>query len=148
MIMGAAVALIDVREAQATQELASTAVEIAQRENPGGRSWFSGAWAFQYYGMRQGLLPIAPEVTTLQAGDLLILSEQQLNRIDFRPDNAPLMKLQVVELRDHLPWQTLSCYYCGPTPLRHHEGARLKLTVYCVVEDFVARGHGVLPGVP
>ena len=106
MAMGLAVALIDLREMQATQELAEAAVQIAKRENPQGRTWFSGAWAFQYYAMAGGLTPLDPDRSELCAGDLLILTQQQLSGIDFGVSDAPLAKVAAVRVEDWLPWRT------------------------------------------
>jgi hypothetical protein len=142
---GITLAVVDWREARATQELAEAAVQIARATQPCGKTWFCGTWSFPYYAMRDGLYPLTPDQTLLRRGDLLVLSEQQLHRIDFRPDQAPLEKLQVVTIADGLPWRTLACYYAGRTPLQHQEGPRLRLTAYRVLADFVPTAQGELP---
>ncbi len=144
---GLAVAFIDIREARATEELAEAVVDIARRENPHGQTWFAGAWAFEYYALKNGLQPLDPNRSELQAGDLVVLVEQQLNRVDFHPGEAPLSKLHTVEATDNMPWCTVLCYYCGSAPIRHHEGPRLRATVYRVNAGAVLAAHGTLPGV-
>src|SRR5208282_5516007 len=106
-----------------THELAHVAAQIAQRDNPFGRTWFSGLWAFQFYAMRLGLVPMAPEQTDLHA------------------ESAPLAELETVTLHDSWPWCTLGAYYCGCTPLQHHEGPRLRLIAYRVLADFVPKDY-------
>jgi hypothetical protein len=144
MCFGLAVALIDMGEAQATKELAEAAMRFAKRENPEGRTWFSGAWSFQFYTMAAGLMPVDPHSSELRAGDLLILTQQQLRGVDFQVADAPLAKVAAISLEDNMPWQTLMCYYCGCTPVQHHEGPRLRLTAYRVLADFVPIDHGIL----
>ena len=39
----------------------------------------------------------------------------------------------------------MSCYYCGRTPVQHHQGPRLRVAVYRVLADFVPTSHGELP---
>jgi hypothetical protein len=145
MVLGALVALIDLHEALATEQLVEAAGKIAQHESSGGRSWFSGIWAFQFHAMRHGMEPLAPNGSELHAGDLLVLAEQQANRIDFHPGTAPLELVQVVTLEDNVPWQTLICYYAGRTPVQHHVGPRLRVFIYRALRDFVPDANGVLP---
>jgi hypothetical protein len=151
MALGLAVALIDHHEAVATEELGKAAARIATDSNTNtigakSRTWFSGTWAFQHYAMRQGMMPLDPGISELRTGDVLILANQQVNRIDFRPDLAPLERVETVTIQDKLPWHTLVCYYCGATPVKHHKGPRLSLTVYRVLADFVPMAQGNLPG--
>jgi 4-amino-4-deoxy-L-arabinose transferase-like glycosyltransferase len=144
-LCGAAVAWVDWQEARATQGTAAAAVVAC--ETAGGRAWFAGTWGFQVHALGHGLLPLQPGETLLRRGDLLVLAEQQTRRIDFQPETAPLAVVQTVAAQDRLPWQTLACYYCGRTPVQHHEARRLGATVYRVLADFIPQQHGELPAV-
>ena len=141
---GVAVMLIDAREAHATRELVESARHFSQRENNGGRAWFSGIWAFQFYAMNDGMMPIVPGQSELRTGDLVFLPEQQIARLDFRPEQMPLDELEVVTIEDRLPWRTLVCYYAGATPVRGQAGPRLRMRVYRVTRDFVPQAYGSL----
>ena len=87
-----------------------------------------------------------PGRTEVKCGDVLVLAEQQLHRVDFRPGEAPLTLLQVIAVEDRLPWRTVSCYYCGRTPLQHHQGPRVRVAVYRALADFIPTSHGELSG--
>ena len=140
---GIALALIDLREAAAAEEAARAAAQVAR--NGSGSAWFSGTWGFQFHAVRERLRPLQPGQTQLKRGDRLVLAEQQLARIDFCPDDAPLAPLQTIAIEDRSPWRTVLCYYCGRIPVQHHEGPRLRVTVYRVLADFVPTSHGELP---
>jgi hypothetical protein len=140
--VGLFVALIDIHEARATQQLADRAIQIAQQQNPQHKNWFSGAWAFQYYAMQHGMVPLDPVHSQLHAGDLVFLVEQQLDRIDFHPEAVPLAREAVVTLGDDVPWRTVLSFYCGAAPLKHHEGPRLRFVVYRALADFQPQGMG------
>jgi hypothetical protein len=138
------VAVVDLQEALAAQHVLEKAEEFISREQPGRKTWFYGAWSMIFYARHDGLEPIASGRQTLHAGDVLVLAEQPIWRLDFQPEQAPLAKLAVIDEQDALPWRTVACYYCGRTPLQHHEGPRLRLTIYRVLSDFVPSSHGVL----
>jgi hypothetical protein len=141
-VCGAWLAFIDLREADATQQAAEQSAAIVRSLSTGGKAWFSGTWGFQFYAQRQGLEPLVPGVTQLQRGDLLIMAQQSLKRIDLHLESAPVLEQQVVMVQDDIPWQTVLCYYGGRTPVRHFEGPRIRVTIYRVLEDFVPTGHG------
>jgi len=137
--LGIAVALIDIREAHATQELATATAQIVEREVGNRKAWFSGIWEFQYYAIRHGMSPLDFKESRLKSGDLLILTEQQVRQTYFRPEHAPLKLLVTPTIEDTLPWRTLVCYYAGATPVRHHVGPRLNASIYRVLADFDVR---------
>jgi hypothetical protein len=143
---GLLVAAVDLSEALATQDAARRTAAVVARERGGGTAWFNGVWGLTFYTTQDGMVPLAPNQQLVRSGDLLVLAEQPLHRIDFRPAQAPLVPLAVVQSEDALPWRTVVCYYAGRMPLRHHEGPRLRLTVYRAVADFVPTNQGVLPG--
>jgi hypothetical protein len=144
-VCGAWLAFVDLHEADAARQAAMRSAEVARGLATQGTTWFSGTWGFQFYAQRQGLEPLLPGVTWLKRGDVLVLAQQPLKRVDLHLESAPVMAQQVVVVQDHLPWQTVVCYYSGRTPLRHQEGPRIRVTVYRVLEDFVAVGQGEMP---
>jgi hypothetical protein len=66
----------------------------------------------------------------VQRGDLLVLAEQPLKRLNMHLESAPVIEQDVIVIEDDLPWQTVLCYYGGRTPVRHLAGPRIRVTVY------------------
>jgi hypothetical protein len=145
---GVFVTIIDFQEALATHQATETAAAVVNGERHGGTTWYSATWAVCYYAERDGMVPLAPNRQHVRAGDLLVIVEQPLIRFAFALDRAPVTPVAVIDQQDDLPWRTVVCYYGGRTPLQHHEGPRLRLTVYRVLADFVPTTHGVLAGLP
>jgi hypothetical protein len=145
-VCGVLVAAIDRQEALAARDAAQRARDFVSGQPHAGTAWFNSAWGFDYYAAHGGLVPLVPGQQTLRAGDLVVLVEQPLDRPDFGPDQAPLLKLVEYCQEDALPWRTLRCYYGGRTPLRHHAGPRVRLAIYRVLADFVPTSRGTLPG--
>jgi hypothetical protein len=140
-------ALIDMREAWAAKDTVEKIAQIVNLHQSGGRTWFQGVWGFQSYALRHGFEPLAPGHSMLRHGDLVVLADQQLNAVDFRPEEMPLQWIAVATFEDSFPWRTLCCYYGGPVPVSHHEGPRVRATVYRVEADFLANTYGVKPPV-
>lgn len=139
------VSAVDFQEALATRRAAAQTAAVLQANPEHGRTWFSSYWGYTFYALREGMVPIESGRVTLRAGDLLILVEQPISRLDFEPAKAPLAVLAVIEEEDLLPWRTVACYYAGRTPLQHHVGPRLRITIYRVLADFVPTAQGVAP---
>jgi hypothetical protein len=144
-VWGALVAAIDCREALAARDAAQQAKDFVSGQQHGGTAWFNSAWGFDFYATHGGFVPLVPDHQTLRAGDLVVLVELPLDRPDFGPDQAPLLKLAEFSQVDALPWRTVRCYYGGRTPLRHHAGPRVRLAIYRVLADFVPTSRGTLP---
>jgi hypothetical protein len=142
---GILVSYVDLREAEASREVAEAIAATAKRFPSGTTAWFSGAWSFPFYAQRQGLQPVLHGQSALKRGDLLVLAEQPRKRVDFHPERAPLELVSVVSVEADVPWQTVPCYYGGRTVLRHLEGARIRAVVYRVLEEFVPSAYGELP---
>jgi hypothetical protein len=143
---GIAVALIDVHEATAVQVTAARAAAIAEDQAGEGRIWFHGIWGFQCFCIERGLAPMVPNKSILKRGDYVILADQPLEQLDFRPAEEPLTIVGVVQWLDDLPWQAAPCLYSGAAPLRHQNGPRIRATVYRVTGDFTPTIHGTRPG--
>jgi dolichyl-phosphate-mannose-protein mannosyltransferase len=107
----------------------------------GGRTWYVGHYGFQYYAERCGMIPAyaAPdpaESPLLRAGDWLVRPEPPVASQEIDLGTPALREEVLLIFDDPVPLRTVSCFYCGRAPLEHHEGPRLTVHIYRVVEDF------------
>jgi hypothetical protein len=114
--------------------------------NGAGRVWYSGRWGFRYYAERCGMLPLIPRyepssdaelppATVLHKGDWLVVAEEPWQASKLNLAALPLREATRIVIDDPVPLRTVPCFYGGRTPLEHHEGPRLTVVVYRVVED-------------
>ncbi len=134
-MLGLAVYTVDLREALAERRAIA---KVARRLGDAGtgRAWFAGHWGIQYYAERAGMRPVIPGRSRLAAGDWLAVPDDRVAQQPLSLDMSRLEEAGRVTVTDRLPLQTLSCYYGGRTALEHHEGPRVRLTLYRVCREW------------
>jgi hypothetical protein len=150
-------AALDWRGAQVHREAAEGSARWA-RERGGGEVWYVGHWGFQFYAERAGMRAVVPDYdpagaapepgrrpvalpgpSRLRAGDWLVVPDGRLNQQNIRLDGGKVELAGTLRFGARVPLRTVPCFYGGRTPVEHHEGPRLEVRVYRVVEDFVPR---------
>ena len=73
----------------------------------------------------------------LRRGDWLVRPDGRVasQLLDF--DAPALQEDAALTLGDPVPLRTVSCIYCGRAALGRHEGPRLRIRIYHLVEGFV-----------
>jgi hypothetical protein len=144
-VLGFLAFAVDLHEALAERQAAEM---VAERLRPGtsrGTAWCLGSWGLQFYAQRLGMSSAAPERSRLRAGDWLIVPEAPLWKEELALRSDRFEVIDRVLVADWVPVRTVSCYYGGRTPVEHHDGPRIALTVYRVLGDGVVstiRGTG------
>jgi hypothetical protein len=133
--LGLMVFAIDLREAFAEQRAAEVVAQRLRAETFQGTAWCLGSWGFQFYAQRAGLSSAAPDRSRLRAGDILIVPDPPLCIDELVLASDRFEAIDHILVTDCLPVRTVSCYYGGRTPVEHHEGPRIALTVYRVLGD-------------
>jgi hypothetical protein len=113
------------------------------RAQPNGNRpvWFCGHWGFHYYAEQAGLKPIFPGESMIGDGDWIIYPDTLLRPygqlVLLEPDWAE--KIVVIEWYDSWPLRTNPEFYDGYQPIRHHEGYRLRVTIFRAKKKFLAQ---------
>jgi hypothetical protein len=144
---------VDFHEAWQTRRIVERAADwIRPRRAPGARVFYVGHWAFQYYAERAGMIAAVDRQfyrrTILRRGDFLVVPGPRIAQQRFWIDPERSEPAQSLRSVDALPLRTLHCFYQGRTPLERHDGARMEVTVYRVLDEFPTRpfrGHAT-PG--
>jgi hypothetical protein len=127
---------VDLREAQALRAAPAAAHERIRAIEPAPRIWYVGHWGFQYYAEEDGCQPVVPDVSQLRAGDWLILPDR-IHKQEISVADGDVSRRERLELSDGIPLVTGQGYYGGDTPLDHHEGPRLTLSLVQLARDVV-----------
>jgi hypothetical protein len=149
---------LDWRGAQAHREAAEAAARwVREHEGAGETIWYVGHWGFQYYAERSGMRGVvtdtgsppdpgdsSPPPSRLRAGDWLVVPDRRISQQGLRIDPQHLEAVGQVVILARVPLRTVPCFYGGRTPLEHHEGSRLQVTIYRVRRDFVP-AHAEVP---
>jgi hypothetical protein len=136
MVVGLGFWAVDVRDAYAEKEAAEVAARYVYQQETAATVWYVGHWGFQYYAERAGMKPVVPDRSQLRRGNWLVVPDrvdQQRIRIDQKRTDLVVQ----LTVNDFLPLRTVPCYYSGRTPLEHHEGPRVVVSIYRVTADFV-----------
>lgn len=128
VVLGFVFWVVDLREAMAQRAAPREALAAIHAIDPEPRVWFVGHWGFQYYAEQAGLLPVIPDVSRLAKGDWLVVPDG-LHQQEIAVTGADIDRRERLELNDGIPLVTGHGYYASDTPLRHHRGARLGLTL-------------------
>ena len=142
--LGLAFFALDWREAYAEEWGAEQAAAWIKAQDGDGRTWYVGHYGFQYYAEQCGMAPAyaALDETApphLRRGDWLVRPDERVASqvLDF---DAPAVREEPrLTLEDPVPLRTVSCVYCGRAPLEHHEGPRITVYIYRVMEDYDPR---------
>jgi F0F1-type ATP synthase membrane subunit c/vacuolar-type H+-ATPase subunit K len=142
MALGGLVAWTDYRDAVVERKAVADSIEwIARQPDRRGRVWFTGHWGLHYYAENAGLHPIHPDESVLEAGDWIIYPDTLLRPygqlVLLEPEWAE--KLIVIEWYEAWPLRTNPDYYDGFQPIRHHEGYRMRVTIFRVKKKFLAQ---------
>ena len=111
--------------------------------------WFVGHYGFQYYaersGMRSTYLWPPPEDAPKRATGWRRRTAPSPRRTSIWKTRPCAEETQLL-FTDPVPLRTVSCFYCGRVPLEHHEGPRLTVRIYRVMEDFQPKRAKKLKG--
>jgi hypothetical protein len=103
--------------------------------------WFCGHWGFHYYAEHVGLKPIFPGESMIGEGDWIIYPDTLLRPygqlVLLEPEWAE--KMIVIEWFDSWPLRTNPEFYDSYQPIRHHEGHRLRVTIFRAKKKFPAQ---------
>jgi hypothetical protein len=139
--VGILFAATDWIDARAEQQAVNDCVDWIRRQPDGDRRiWFTGHWGFGFYGTQRGLLEVCPWESTLEEGDWLIYPNTNPRpsgqTIVLEPDR--IERAIVLEWLDDWPWQTIPEFYLSYQPIAHHEGWRVRVSIYRVKKKFLA----------
>jgi hypothetical protein len=147
--MGLAYYSVDLREAQAEKQAAQRIAARFVPSTPEGKRWCLGSWALQYYSGRAGFEPAVPDRTRLNAGDVLMVRDPSMSARALALSPDQIQPLDRIVISDALPVRTVTCFYGGRTPLEHHEGPRVAVSVYRVQSDCILKtAHDERPVLP
>jgi len=144
ILLGFLVYGVDVVDAYAEKNAAEEAAAYIREQEPDATIWYVGHWGFQHYAERAGMLPVVPdgarprvEPSHLRQGDWLVKPSWRLNQQMVHVSDRHTECMAVMSFSDPLPLRTVANYYGGRSPLEHHEGPRVLLTIYRVSHDWV-----------
>ena len=69
---------VDISDSRVEPEAARQAAAFIRNEDSQATVWFTGHWGFQYEAIKQGMKPVVPGRSLLQAGDWLVAPEPWL----------------------------------------------------------------------
>ncbi len=128
---------MDLREAFAGKLAVARAASLIHLDRPTATVWYTGHWGFQFYAERAGMRPVETERSHLMAGDWVVMPDQRYEQQRVRMDTPALQAEAEVHVTDWLPLRTVMAFYSGDAPLEHHDGPRIAVTIYRVVQDFI-----------
>ena len=80
-----------------------------------------------------------PPEDSPKKGDWLAAPDERVASENVELNDPALREEVRLMYGDDVPLRTVSCYYCGRAPLEHHEGPRMTVRIFRVVEDFQPR---------
>ena len=142
IVYGLTVAWTDFRDAMVERSALRDSIDwIDRRNSEHGAIWYTGHWGFQYYAEQAGLKPVFPDESVLEEGDWLIYPDSLIRpygqMIILEPPFAE--KEIVIEWYERWPLRTNPDFYSGYLPIRHHEGHRIRVTIFRIKKHFLAR---------
>jgi hypothetical protein len=138
VVLGLAYFALDFWNARSQHAAANEAADWIQARG-GTRVWYMGHWGFQYYAEHRGMKPVFDyhyRGERINAGDYLVAPDQPHNQQSIQLDKHKLIEEHVIVEEDWFPLRTVVNYYGGTAALEHHEGPRLTVRIYRVVEGF------------
>ncbi len=128
---------VDLIEAMGEKAAVDEVVRHVRRRDTHGTIWYIGLWGFQFHAERAGMKPAIPDVTLLRKGDWLVVPGEKVIQPRIHIDKQRAVISEQLHIVDSVPLSTKPTYYAGRTPIVHHEGARVSVSVYRVNQDFV-----------
>jgi hypothetical protein len=130
--LGLGVFTVDLCDADAERVAARQTARLLRHRPRGARAWFAvECWAgFTFYAERAGLRQLGTPGEQPCPGDWLAV----MHRPAWRP--GPIVsyhwgeRVGGFQVEDRLPLRTNPCFYAGRTPLEHHRGSRVGVTIY------------------
>jgi hypothetical protein len=98
-----------------------------------------GHWGFQFYAERAGMRPVIPDHSLLRRADWLVVPDR-VDKQEIALTMDDVEPFHEVIAQDSLPLVTGYGFYGGSFPLSHHDGPRLRTTVYRIEQDVVPPG--------
>ena len=80
--------------------------------------------------------PAPPSEDSPRKGDWIVRPDGRVGSQELDFDSPALREVERLTLDDAVPLRTVSCFYCGRTPLEHHEGPRMTVRIYEVIADY------------
>jgi len=128
-VTGAGVYVIDWKEADTSRRAANDAAAFIRSTDPAARIWYAGHWGFAYYADRQGMRPLIPDRSLVQAGDWLVLP-QGIDRQFFQISPWAFRLVAEREYSHDFGLRTVPDYYVGLVPLRRQAVPQIVLSVF------------------
>jgi hypothetical protein len=130
--LGLGVFAVDLCDADAERVAARQTARLLRHRPRGARAWFAvECWAgFTFYAERAGLRQLGIPGEHPRPGDWLAV----MHRPAWRP--GPIVsyhwgeRVGGFQVEDRLPLRTNPCFYAGRTPVDHHRGSRVEVTIY------------------
>lgn len=129
---------IDWHEADTSRRAADEAAAVIRNHDPQARIWYVGHWGFAYYADRQGMRPLVPDYSRLNAGDWVVVPQgvdQQAFVIS--PDSFELVAERSFD--DRWAIRTVPDYYVGVVPLSHNDAPRMLVGILRARQSVVPR---------
>ncbi len=130
--LGLAWFTVDFYDARAEKDAVAGAARWIRRQEADARIWYAGHWGFQFYAERIGLLPVLPLDARPRPGEWLIRPDTRVTQQPWYDGEGRIDAVTTLRRFDWLPLRTVPGYYGGNTPLEHHEGPRIAVTIYRV----------------
>jgi hypothetical protein len=142
IVLGLVFYAVDYRDAATEQRAVESAADWVRQRDPQGRIWFVGHWGFQFYAERAGLVPLLPTDQRPRSGEWVVFPDARVTQQPWPAGQGRTEVVQRLEWRDWLGLRTVPCYYAGNTPLEHHQGPRIVVTIYRILRSETAERNG------
>jgi hypothetical protein len=153
ILLGLTFYSVDMVDAFAEKRAAEEAAKYVRDHDPEGRIWYAGHWGFQYYAEQQGMLPLVAndrqlknQGSVLQSGDWVVIPDflagppnrwgHVIAQQVYIDDPRYTRLVETREVEDSLPLATVMGFYGGQMPLHSHEGPRVRVRIYRVLETY------------
>jgi hypothetical protein len=130
VVLGMFYAIVDISSARVEPEAVRQAAAVIREKDIEPTIWFTGHWGFQYEAVRQGMKPLVPGRSLLQAGDWLVVPAPWLEQQRFVPAPQQGEPVAVLKITRWFPLRTVPAYYGGELPMEPCGLVRLEIEVY------------------
>jgi len=119
----------DFRDARAEKDAVEAASRWVRCRQADAVIWYAGHWGFQFYAERAGLQPLLPTDQRPQPGEWVILPDRRVTQQPWPAGQDRTETITTLAWQDSLPLRTVPCFHAGSTPLEHHDGPRIAVTI-------------------